>query len=146
MHLFSCRLLSFRILKLADLTFINFRMDSKSPIGNNILKLQIQSGDNIEYFLVSNSKSNSSLIHELKRIIEISNELENLIKNVASFYHEYDFDEKTPLNGYRSMEVVANEAFKYCLRKVRYIQERRRNFWFPKKVATKSVLINLNTI
>lgn len=108
-----------------------------SNLESNIDQLAVCCGENIEYFKSSNSKSSSLPVEEFNKINATTASLKVAIKQVASFYHEYDFDDNTPFNGYRSIEIVASEAFIYCLQMAQKIQKSRRKFSFSAKTTGK---------
>lgn len=92
---------------------------------------------NIEYFRNDTSDTAKSLVIELRGIYEVLIKSEPLVNQVSGFFHEYDFDEHTPGNGYRSFVSMYEDAIKYCLKYTKDIQNRRRRLFFRKKTAEK---------
>lgn len=91
-------------------------------------------GDNIEYFDV-NSYENLVTLH--REIFEVLFKLESHVKKIEKFAPEYDFDENTPENGYRSFVRVFYKAVQFCVIKVKTLQANRGGWFFRRKIAEK---------
>lgn len=95
--------------------------------------------NNIEFFSKDVSM-NGSKIHAA--FLTLSLHIEFAKKKVAeirSFCHEYDFDEHTKGNGYRSFIVVVDCSIKHSIKLCRNVLENRSSLLFRKSVYFKEV-------
>lgn len=60
-----------------------------------------------------------------------------ILKEIESFASEYDFDEKTPGNGFRSFLIVFNSAVVYIQRVCNDIKDKREKFFFRRILHEK---------
>lgn len=70
----------------------------------------------------------------------IIQQVETIRKNVEeinAFAHEYDFDEITPANGYRSIVKATNQYIDYTMKVTKYIIEHRENWLFRRQTYLK---------
>ena len=69
----------------------------------------------------------------LKSVIETLSNLEPLTNEIRSFAGNYDLDERTPGNGYRSFVYTVEKAFEKALNVCKQVQHSRESFFFRKK-------------
>lgn len=86
--------------------------------------------DNIVFFRDNPSETGRRFIDAFTRIQEHAQSLEPTMNNFASIYHIFDFDEKTPANGYRSLMKVVQSCVLHIIHKSRYIAANRRGIFF----------------
>lgn len=91
--------------------------------------------DNKKYFY--SNKNGFKFTKILNSIIETLIKLEPLVNDIRSFAGKYDFDERTPGNGYRSFVLVVDTAVKKTLIVCRQVQKKRRNFFFRRRFYEK---------
>lgn len=94
--------------------------------------------NNIQYFERDTTTIAGQQFFEAFR--NIAKELVILRRYVAEFsgfMHEYDFDEKTPGNGYRSIVKVAHKYIKRTMKVSKHIAHHRGNVLFRKQTYVK---------
>lgn len=60
-----------------------------------------------------------------------------LIDEIQSFVHEYDFDEHTPGNGYRSFIKATRQCVEHSVKVSKHIAQNRTFIWFRKNMYMK---------
>lgn len=93
--------------------------------------------DNQEYFNKDTSENGSKLHSNFAKIVEIVEKSTKILNEIESFAAEYDFDENTPGNGYRSFIFIFKAAVKHTENACKYIVENRGKFLFRKSVNAK---------
>lgn len=94
--------------------------------------------NNIKYF----ERDNTTMAGE-----QFLNTFQNVVKQLAiirefvteffGFLHEYDFDEMTPANGYRSIVKATNGMINYTTKLVKYITANRGSLLFRRSEHVK---------
>ena len=100
----------------------------------NILTLCKQ---NLDYFEKDKSVDGVKMYLNFKKIIELVQESKFNVKTIETFAGDFDFDENTPGNGYRSYNVIFNAALKHTEKTCTYIADNCRKFFFRKSVNAK---------
>lgn len=117
-----------RIVKMS----MNVNSDFDGPSENTESQwdtLQKLCHDSVKYFTSRRNKNNVELKHALLVILDQLDELEPLYDEIAKFASHFDFDEKTPGNGYRSFLSIVDKCIMHCEKVCRRIY-RQRNFMF----------------
>lgn len=93
--------------------------------------------NNIDYFHDDESTNGLKLHGAFQAIIDHLDNVRPLIQEVELFCKQYDFDEATPGNGYRSFIKITDSAINHTLKVVKYITENRSSLLFRKNNYTK---------
>lgn len=93
--------------------------------------------NNREHFNKEKVQHGNKLSENFSRIQVCLKKAELLIKDIESFAGEYDFDEKTPGNGYRSFIFIFDAAVKHVEKISNYVLENRGKLLFRKSTYTK---------
>lgn len=94
-----------------------------------------QSNEN--YFSSDKSELGQQFLANFSGIREFVIKLEQIVLKITKFAGEYDFDEKTPANGYRSYCGIIQSAFLYAEKRSQYVHDYRGGFLFNKKNNAK---------
>lgn len=95
--------------------------------------------NNIEFFSKDDSM-NGSKIHAAFLTLSLHIEFaKKKVLEISSFAHEYDFDEHTKGNGYRSFVIVVDCCIKHSIKLCRNVLENRSSLLFRKSVYFKEV-------
>jgi hormone-sensitive lipase len=92
---------------------------------------------NRDYFAKDKTENSQKLCANFMKITEVLKSSETIIKRIETFAPDFDFDENTPGNGYRSFIFVFNAALKYTETHCKYIADNRGKFLFRKSVNAK---------
>lgn len=95
--------------------------------------------NNIKYFEDDETESGLRMHGAFVGLIDHIETVKPLVKEVHGFVHEYDFDENTPGNGFRSFLYVVECCIKTTLKLSRYVMENRGSILFRKNVYVKEV-------
>lgn len=97
--------------------------------------------NNVRHFesLTSDSITNQSFLDAFRSILQHIEIIRQYITEFNGFAHEYDFDEQTPGNGYRSIVKVTHAYIKHTAKVSKHIAENRGNLLFRKKTYAKYV-------
>lgn len=93
--------------------------------------------NNIDYFKSDESTNGLKLHAAFLGIIDHLEEACSVVQQIEKFYQIYDFDEKTPGNGYRSFIKVFECAINHTLKIVKYVTKNRSSLLFRKNNYTK---------
>jgi hormone-sensitive lipase len=93
--------------------------------------------NNREYFNKDKSENGIKFHLSSSKIAVLLEKYSPLVKEIQSFAGDYDFDENTPGNGYRSFLFIFNAAIKYTENACKYIVENRGKFLFRKSANAK---------
>lgn len=95
--------------------------------------------DNIEFF-AKDDTMNGSKIHAALLTLSFSIGIaKQRVETIQSFAHEYDYDEHTKANGYRSFVTVVDCCIRHSIKLCRLISEGRSSLLFRKAVYFKEV-------
>lgn len=96
--------------------------------------------DNIEFFSHDDSM-NGSKIHAAFLTLSLHiGFAKKKVTEIQSFAHEYDYDEHTKGNGYRSFVIVVDCCIKHSIKLCRNVVENRSSLLFRKSVYFKEVI------
>jgi hypothetical protein len=93
--------------------------------------------NNIDYYKCDETTNGLKLHGALLGIIDLLEEARPLYREIESFCSEYDLDENTQGNGYRSFLKVFDSAINHTLRILKYVTENRSGLLFRKTAYTK---------
>ncbi|XP_072122381.1 hormone-sensitive lipase-like isoform X3 [Mobula birostris] len=101
-------------------------MDTKTMF----LLLQSVIEDNVHFFQENPSETSRRFISAFSQIQEDTHGLQPLMLAFAGSLTAFDFDERTPANGYRSLMKVVRACVLHIVHKARYIAANRRSIFF----------------
>lgn len=93
--------------------------------------------NNLGYFKELESGSYGTLVKIFQSIIEIVAKSEEIVSKIKSFAPKYDFDDKSPGNGYRSFDFMYTKAVKKTTKLCQTVQAKRESFFFRKSFYEK---------
>ncbi|XP_072912105.1 hormone-sensitive lipase [Hemitrygon akajei] len=94
------------------------------------LLLQSVIEDNVHFFQENPSETSRRFISAFSQIQEDTHGLQPLMLAFAGSFAAFDFDERTPANGYRSLMKVVRACVLHIIHKARYIAAKRRSIFF----------------
>lgn len=95
--------------------------------------------NNIEFFSKDDSM-NGSKIHAAFLTLSLHIEIaKRRVETIQTFAHEYDYDEHTKGNGYRSFVIVVECCINHSIKICRAIMDNRSSILFRKSVYFKEV-------
>ncbi|XP_070551317.1 hormone-sensitive lipase-like [Ptychodera flava] len=86
--------------------------------------------DNIEYFKRSKSQYKDRYFTVLCVIMQTADSMEPLLEGFQRIVHHFDFDDKTPGNGYRSLLHVVHCCVNKLIENCKYVKDYRNGFLF----------------
>lgn len=93
---------------------------------------------NIQYFKRDNTTmAGKQFFDAFRNILQHIEIIRQHVMEIHKFVHEYDADEMTPANGYRSVVKVTHEYIKHTIEISKYIAENRGNLLFRKQTYVK---------
>lgn len=95
--------------------------------------------NNIEFFAKDDSMNGSKLHAAFLTLGLHIAFAKKKVGEIRSFCHEYDFDEHTKGNGYRSFVIVVDCCIKHSIKLCRNVLENRSSLLFRKSVYFKEV-------
>lgn len=93
--------------------------------------------ENRQYFESDDSEMGQRFYDQFNCLLEHIAAARQHVNGFNEFAHEYDFDDRTPGNGYRSLVKAMHAAIEYCIRICSYIAKNRRYLLFRKSVYIK---------
>lgn len=94
--------------------------------------------DNIKYFeRISNTEIEHRLLTAFQNIIDHIGIVRYYVAKFITFVHEYDLDENTPANGYRSIIKVTQACIDHCMAISKRIAHKRTHLLFRKTAYMK---------
>lgn len=91
----------------------------------------------VEYFTSHQNEKNMELKDVLGVILRLLDELQSLYDEIAKFASHFDFDEKTPGNGYRSYLTIVDKCITYSEKTCRKMYRQRNSMFFRRSHHTK---------
>ncbi|KAJ6634788.1 Hormone-sensitive lipase [Pseudolycoriella hygida] len=95
--------------------------------------------NNVEYFSTDETENGLRLHGAFISLIDHLEIVRNYVAKIKEFAHEYDFDEVTPGNGYRSFLLVVRACIKHSLKLSSYIMQNRSSLLFRKSMYMKEM-------
>lgn len=93
--------------------------------------------DNRQYFEGDDSEMGQRFYEQFGNLINSVGDARKYVTEFNGFMHEYDFDDRTPGNGYRSLVKSTHAAIDYCLKICNYIAKNRGYLFFRRSVYIK---------
>jgi hormone-sensitive lipase len=93
--------------------------------------------NNVDYFKEDESTQGLRLHGAFVGIIDHLDTAKPLVSEIEEFAGEYDFDEVTKGNGYRSFLLVFDSAVQHTLKLSKYVTENRSSILFRKNIYMK---------
>lgn len=97
-------------------------------------KLTVICRDNCQYFASDSSELGKRFFEQFESIINHLTVARRYVSEFNRFMHEYDFDDQTPGNGYRSLVSAMHSAINYCLKICKYVAKNRGFLLFRRSV------------
>lgn len=94
---------------------------------------------NIEFFAKDDSMTGSKIHAAFLTLSLHIGFAKKKVAEISSFAHEYDYDEHTKGNGYRSFVIVVDCCIRHSIKLCRNVQENRNSLLFRKSVYFKEV-------
>lgn len=101
-----------------------------------MLKLLKQS-INVYLTKVSIDTSDNKFCEIFKSLLQTVDGIRPIIKEIQGFAGDYDLDEKTPANGYRSFVYIVEKAAEKTLILVENVEKKSENIFFRRKFYEK---------
>ncbi|XP_060708715.1 hormone-sensitive lipase isoform X2 [Hemiscyllium ocellatum] len=86
--------------------------------------------DNIRFFRLNPTETARRFVTAFSQIQEHGRHLQPLVQSFTGIFPIFDFDERTPANGYRSLIKVVRSCILHIIHKSRYISANRRSIFF----------------
>lgn len=109
----------------------------ETTISDNVAILKSLCTSNADFFSKDRSENGQRLYISFLAIIDAIEALYPKVVDIGKRAEEFDFDENTPGNGYRSYINVFSIAVKYAIDLSQKIMWRRSSLLFRKTVLTK---------
>lgn len=93
--------------------------------------------NNINYFECDESESGQRFLCAFRGIIDHETIARKYVMKIIKFVHEYDFDENTPANGYRSFVSAVQSCIIHTVKISKYIAQNRSYLLFRKNMYMK---------
>lgn len=93
--------------------------------------------NNCKYFKWDESEAGQRFYCAFRSILDHIPFARTNVNELATFMHEYDFDESVPANGYRSMFKILQACVSHALKTSKYIAQNRGYLLFRKKTYMK---------
>lgn len=93
--------------------------------------------NNIKYFECDESETGQRFLGAFRGIIDHVAVAKHYVEQISTFASEYDFDEHTPANGYRSFVKTIQACINHCLKVSKYIAQNRSYLLFRKNMYMK---------
>lgn len=93
--------------------------------------------NNIKYFECDDSEMGQRFLCAFRGIVDHTAIARRYVTEVSAVMHEYDFDEKTPANGYRSYVKAMQACINHCVKICKYIAQNRSYLLFRKTMYMK---------
>lgn len=90
--------------------------------------------DNRQYFESDKSEMGHRFFNQFESMIDHLAAARRYVSEFKGFMHQYDFDDQTPGNGYRSLVNCVHSAIEYCIKVCKYIAKNRKSFLFRRSV------------
>lgn len=91
--------------------------------------------DNKDFF--SKHKRGDKFCHLLKVLIDSVYKIGFVVTEIQGFAGDYDFEEQSPGNGYRSYDFLVHKALSATAEVLRKLKENRENVFFRKSFYKK---------
>lgn len=93
--------------------------------------------NNIKYFECDDTEMGQRFLCAFRGIVDHTTIARNYVTKIVAIMHEYDFDESTPANGYRSYVKAMQACINHCVKICKYIAQNRSYLLFRKTMYMK---------
>lgn len=93
--------------------------------------------NNIKYFECDDTEMGQRFLCAFRGIVDHTAIARRYVTEVSAIMHEYDFDEATPANGYRSYVKAMQACINHCVKICKYIAQNRSYLLFRKTMYMK---------
>lgn len=93
--------------------------------------------NNVKYFECDDSETGQRFLCAFRGIIDHIAISQQFVGKIITFMHEYDFDENTPANGYRSFVKATHSCINHTVKISKYIAQNRSYLLFRKNMYMK---------
>lgn len=93
--------------------------------------------NNVKYFECDESEIGQRFLCAFRGIIDHVTIARQFVSKIITFVHEYDFDENTPANGYRSYIKATQACINHTVKISKYIAQNRSYLLFRKNMYMK---------
>lgn len=93
--------------------------------------------NNVKYYECDDTETGQRFCGAFQGILDHIDITKKHILKIVLFAHEYDFDENTPGNGYRSFVKVVQSCITHCLKVSKYISQNRSYLLFRRNTYIK---------
>lgn len=93
--------------------------------------------NNIAYYECDDSESGQRFLLAFRGIIDHLAVAREYVQRIGAFVHEYDYDEHTPSNGYRSFVSAVLSCISHSVKVAKYIAQNRCYLLFRKNMYMK---------
>lgn len=93
--------------------------------------------NNVKYFECDDSETGQRFLCAFQGIIDHIAISRQFVAKIIKFVHEYDFDENTPANGYRSFVKAVQACINHTVKVCKYIAQNRSYLLFRKNMYMK---------
>lgn len=93
--------------------------------------------NNVKYFECDDSEMGQRFLCAFRGIIDHVTVARQFVAKITTFVHEYDFDENTPANGYRSYIKATQACINHTVKVCKYIAQNRSYLLFRKNMYMK---------
>ncbi|XP_072325167.1 hormone-sensitive lipase isoform X4 [Scyliorhinus torazame] len=105
-------------------------VSSSMDVRTMFLLLHSVTEDNIRFFQQNPSETGRRFVKAFTQIQEHGRGLQPVVQSFTTIFPIFDFDERTPANGYRSLIKVVRSCILHIIHKSRYITTNRRSIFF----------------
>lgn len=95
--------------------------------------------NNIKYFECDDTEMGQRFSCAFRGIIDHTTVARKYVSEIVAIMHEYDFDESTPANGYRSYVKAMQACINHCVKICKYIAQNRSYLLFRKTMYMKEI-------
>ena len=93
--------------------------------------------NNVKYFECDDTETGQRFLCAFRGIIDHISIARQFVAKIITFVHEYDFDEHTPANGYRSFVKAIQACINHSVKVSKYIAQNRSYLLFRKNMYMK---------
>lgn len=93
--------------------------------------------NNVKYFECDENEIGQRFLCAFRGIIDHIAIARKFVAKIITFVHEYDFDETTPANGYRSFVKAVQACINHTVKVCKYIAQNRSYLLFRKNMYMK---------
>lgn len=116
---------------------LNQETSKNGTTDSSIEVLKELCANNAEYFSKDNTENGQRMYISFLAMIDAADNIKPKVKHIQNQVSAFDFDEKTPGNGYRSFLYIVDLALQLAVRSCEKVTEKRASMLFRKNTITK---------